>query len=164
MIRGARQRRHEDDEGFTLIELLVVMIIIGILATIAIPVFLNQRKGGYNAAVKTDLANVANAFESAVVEKGGDYTLLFAAGKGKAGDSLASSGSLTVANLAAATVMEFSGTQNVNLTLGADITPLSFCVYGENALNTGTFWVTSRLKGGVLPGSYPTAALAKAAC
>ncbi len=52
-------RPHDKDDGFTLIELLVVIIIIGILAAIAIPVFLNQRQKGYDAAAKSDLRNLA---------------------------------------------------------------------------------------------------------
>ena len=48
-----------DEDGFTLIELLIVILIMGVLAAIAIPVFLNQRQKGYDAAVKNDLRNLA---------------------------------------------------------------------------------------------------------
>jgi prepilin-type N-terminal cleavage/methylation domain-containing protein len=48
----------EKDKGFTLIELLVVMIIIGILAAIAIPVFLNQRKKANDTAATSDVSTL----------------------------------------------------------------------------------------------------------
>jgi type IV pilus assembly protein PilA len=60
----ARIRKAQEEEGFTLIELLVVIIIIGILAAIAIPVFLNQRKKGYDAQAKSDLRNLATQQET----------------------------------------------------------------------------------------------------
>ena len=61
-----------DDEGFSLIELLVVVIIIGILASIAIPTFLGQRERAWTSTAKSDLRNAVIQLEQFVLD-GGSY-------------------------------------------------------------------------------------------
>ena len=75
-------RRGENDEtlrktrilgGFTLIELLIVIIIIGILAAIAIPMFLGQRDKAKESAVKGGVHNIELGIASYAVDNGDNY-------------------------------------------------------------------------------------------
>ena len=58
---------------------MVVIIIIGILAAIAIPAFLNQRTAAWDASVKSDLANAAIAAASLAQDNSGSYLTLTSA-------------------------------------------------------------------------------------
>ena len=68
MLARIQKSIEEKEEGFTLIELLVVMIIIGILAAIAIPVFLNQRKKAQDSAAKADVSTIGKEIATYFVD------------------------------------------------------------------------------------------------
>lgn len=140
MIAGIRKSMQEKDKGFTLIELLVVIIIIGILAAIAIPVFLNQRKKGWDAAVQSDLKNAATTQETYLTENGA-YSAETPVDATAAGDL----GELG---------FKYSAAGNYDATAGQTINVIadagnSFCIDALSA--SGETWVYDNSAGGLQP-------------
>ena len=75
MLSSLRKAQEENEGGFTLIELLVVMIIIGILAAIAIPVFLSQRAKAQDTAAKADVSTIGKEVATYYVDNTGSPAL-----------------------------------------------------------------------------------------
>jgi type IV pilus assembly protein PilA len=73
MFRRRQERSKSSDDGFTLIELLVVVVIIGVLIAIAIPLYLNYRKGAENKSAAADLRGGIATLEQCYTDSNNVY-------------------------------------------------------------------------------------------
>jgi type IV pilus assembly protein PilA len=71
------REKRRDDEGFTLIELLVVVVIIGVLVAIAVPVYLNYRKGAADKSAQSDVRGAISAIEQYYTDNANAYPVTF---------------------------------------------------------------------------------------
>ncbi len=134
MLARFHKAQEERDGGFTLIELLVVMIIIGILAAIAIPVFLNQRNKAKDTSIKADVTTVGKDLASYYVD--GTLTTAVATAAGQ----------WTITPAGAAAPSDSGRVSNGNTITGAGNGDSDWCVKGTNA-DTGTVYFYSASAG-----------------
>ena len=132
----SKHNRNDAETGFTLIELLVVIVIVGILAGIAIPIFLRTTGKGGDATARSDLRNLAVTEESYATSNPTSYAT--ASDLAAAGDRLPISPQDTV-------YVYTSG-------------PSGYCLVGH-ATTSGLYMVYDSENGGLLA---PRASLAAA--
>jgi len=146
-----RLRSKKGDEGFTLIELLVVVVIIGVLVAIAVPVYLNYRKGAADKSAQSDVRGAVSAVEQFYTDNGNTYPVTATA------TNNGTTGATITLNNSGAT----ASTQTITL---SDKTQLSYVAVGTtsylicatNSGGSGKWYLYNSVNGGSVKASTVT--------
>ena len=139
MLQKLRQRAN-DEKGFTLIELLVVILIIGILAAIAIPSFLNQ-KGKANDANAKAVARTAQTAEETYFTDNQAYAAQAVGASATTGPLNVIEGTLTAASAATPTNVPH------NLQATAQAAPNGFVLSVASGASTSVVYTITNVGG-----------------
>lgn len=140
--------RERSDGGWSLIELLTVVIILGILAAIAIPLFINQRQKGFDADAKSDLRNAAIAEESYLSDDG-----VYTTDIGTTSSNAVQYRKSPTVSAITAVITDSTGAKTADTT-GAD----GFCLTAQS--QSGNWFAWNSDKGGLQPSSYNSSSAA----
>jgi len=142
-----RLRNKKGDEGFTLIELLVVVVIIGVLVAIAVPVYLNYRKGAADKSAQSDVRGAVSAVEQFYTDNSNTYPVTVSGGNNSGVSGQTNTTSLGL-------VLTAGGTATQTITL-SDKTQLgyvnkgsSYVLCGNNIGGSGKWYVYDSSVGG----------------
>lgn len=127
-----RRRRMEDDHGFTLIELLVVVVIIGVLVAIAVPVYLNYRKGAENKSAMSDVRGAISAVEQYYTENGNAYPATLVGTAGTNMDFPASGGTPETATVSDGNTLSFANKTTYYVICGQNTNGQTVYVYNSS--------------------------------
>jgi type IV pilus assembly protein PilA len=128
------------EKGFTLIELLVVVVILGVLIAIAIPLYLNYRRGANDAAARSDLRNAVNVLEQC----NSDY-----ASYPLTADIVAAGGKITTGTCAGQTINLSAGTTQKYTATGT-VVGSSFILVTTNSGGSSKLYCYNSAKGGAI--------------
>ena len=150
----------ERKRGFTLIELLVVVIIIGILAAIAVPIFLNQRKSAWNSTVQSDVKNASLVVETATTGNNGSLPDAIN-GKTVTADNTAGTGTTTTTTGATPTATSLGDDAAITVSKGNKLaitgtTTNTYTIVGVNKNDGTKAYEYTSASGSIASGSVAT--------
>jgi type IV pilus assembly protein PilA len=142
-----RLRNKKGDEGFTLIELLVVVVIIGVLVAIAVPVYLNYRKGAADKSAQSDVRGAVSAIEQFYTDNSNTYPVSVSGG-----NNSGVSGQTNATSLGLMLAAGGTATQTITLSdktqLGYKNNGSSYLLCGNNTGGSGKWYVYDSSVGG----------------
>jgi len=131
-LHRVRTGRAAGDRGFTLIELLVVVVIIGVLVGIAVPLYLNYRKGAENKSAESDVRGAISAIEQYYTENGNAYPASVTGTEGANLVFTISGGTTETATVSAGNTLVYANNTNTYVVCGKSTDGGTIYVYNSS--------------------------------